>query len=457
MGAIMVSRRRHLRYAAALAGAGGAGLFAGCSAGGPTASGGAGRPESVSRAKAAVTPIRVWFHWGGPPNGDAAQQLIATYNDTQGQQDKNRAEVEVVPAPQMLEKLTAASVGGAPPDVWHANPSAKVLSTAGLIEPFPRAEEQYVRQSYVPGAADAVTYNAKVWGYPTEFQAQAFLYRKSHFAEAGLSKPPADTDELASHATKLTRKVGDTYERFGYALDYERAQIGGLLPQVIQLFGGEMYTFSGDKPTKVNVATPAAIEAVGWWKKLVDTGVTQGGHKAFVAAIQQGNVSSFQMAPFFPLIQIRNQGLTDIYEDLAGTALIAKRGVKPAALASGWWLTAPKGAAQPEERWKLMRWMMHKPGMPFSRFIVETIGSLPAPKEYPTTIPGWTQEMIQTFAVETGKILRAHPSLRVLAVAQIEAESVKTVQAILKGEIGLQTGLQQLDQMLNDILVRNNT
>jgi hypothetical protein len=25
-----------------------------------------------------------------------------------------------------------------------------------------------------------------------------------------------------------------------------------------------------------------------------------------------------------------------------------------------------------------MRWMMHKPAMPFSRFIVETIGSLPA-------------------------------------------------------------------------------
>ena len=38
----------------------------------------------------------MWFHWGGPPNGDAAQQLIATYNETQGRQDANRAEVEAV-------------------------------------------------------------------------------------------------------------------------------------------------------------------------------------------------------------------------------------------------------------------------------------------------------------------------------------------------------------------------
>jgi ABC-type glycerol-3-phosphate transport system substrate-binding protein len=335
-----VSRRRYLRCAAGLAGAGAAGLLAGCDAGSLSA-------RSASRAKAEVTPIRVWFHWGGPPNGDAAQQLIATYNETQGQQDKNRADVEVVPPAQMLEKLTAASVGGAPPDVWHAGTSAKVLATAGLTEPFPRAEEQYVRQNYVPGAADAVTFNGKVWAYPTEFQAQAFLYRKSSFAEAGLSAPPADTDELAAHATRLTRKVGDTPERFGYALDFERAQIGGLLPQVIQLVGGEMYAFSGDTPTKVNVATPAALEAVGLWKRLVDGGVTQGGHMGFVPAIQNGYVASFQMAPFFPLIQIRNQGLTALYEDLSGRALPAKRGVAPVAYASGWSLTAPEAPRSP--------------------------------------------------------------------------------------------------------------
>jgi ABC-type glycerol-3-phosphate transport system substrate-binding protein len=444
------SRRRFLRRGAGLAGAAGAaGLTAGCDALG-------GGPGGAGKAKTAVTPVRIWFHWAGPPNGDAAQRLIDTYNQTQGQEDQNQAVVEVVPGDQMLEKLTAVSVGGAPPEVWHTSASAKVTSTAGLIDPLPRSEEQYVRQNYVAGAADAVTFNGRVWAYPTEFQAQAFLYRKSYLAEAGLRAPPADTEELAAYATRLTRKTGDTHERFGYALDYERAQIGGLLPQVIQLFGGQMYVFNGDTPAKVQVATPAAIEAVGWWKRLVDSGVTQGGQKAFVAAIQDGSVASFQMAPFFPLIQIRNQGLTQLYEDLSGSALVPKRGVKPQAYASGWSLTAPKGAAQPDERWKLMRWLMHKPAMPFSRFVIETIGSLPAPKDYPSPIPGWTNEMMQTFVVETGKILTASPTLRVLAVAEINAEAVKALQAILRGQLGLQTGLQQLDRTANDILTRNN-
>ena len=291
-------------------------------------------------------------------------------------------------------------------------------------------------------------------GLPTELQAQAFLFRTSYLAEAGLRTPPGDTDELVDFATRLTRKASDRYERFGYALDYERAQIGGLLPQVIQLFGGQMYTFSGDKPVKVEVATPAAIEAVGLWK-LVDGG-RPGRAEGVRRVIQDGSVALFQMAPFFPLIQLRNQGLTQIYEDLAGSALIPKRGVKAQAYASGWSLTAPRGAAQPDERWKLLRWMMHRPEMPFSRFVIETIGSLPAPKDYPSPIPGWTREMQQPFVAETGKILTASPTLRVLAVAEITAELVKAVQAILRGQLGLQTGLQQLDRTLNEILTRNN-
>src|SRR5438093_2385439 len=104
----------------ALGGAGSAGaaaLLSACAGGGaPAAPGGA--------AKTAVTPIRVWFHWGGA-TGEAAQQLIADYNRTQGQQDKNVANIETVRDAEMLEKMTAATAGGDPPDVWHSSASPK--------------------------------------------------------------------------------------------------------------------------------------------------------------------------------------------------------------------------------------------------------------------------------------------------------------------------------------------
>ena len=150
--AAAASRRRYLRSAAGLAGgAGAAGFVTACAVPGSAPAG---------KAKAAVTPIRVWFHWAGPPNGDAAQQLIDQYNQTQGQEDKNQAVIEVVPGDQMLEKLTAVSVGGAPPDVWSTSTSAKVAGSAGLVEAFragrapaenARADEVVIRH-HVRGA-----------------------------------------------------------------------------------------------------------------------------------------------------------------------------------------------------------------------------------------------------------------------------------------------------------------
>ena len=55
-----------------------------------------------------------------------------------------------------------------------------------------------------------MTLGGKLWGYPTEFQSPAFVYRKCHFREAGLTGPPDTTDEVFEQATKLTRKAGAT-------------------------------------------------------------------------------------------------------------------------------------------------------------------------------------------------------------------------------------------------------
>lgn len=53
-----------------------------------------------------------------------------------------------------------------------------------------------------------------------------------------------------------------------------------------------------------------------------------------------------------------------------------------------------------------MRWMMHKPAMPFSHFIVERVGAIPSPTDYPANVPGWSEDMIKTCAVDTVKIVQ---------------------------------------------------
>jgi multiple sugar transport system substrate-binding protein len=433
------------------AGGGAAALLAGaCSAPGQGAAGEAGSP-----AKTATTTIRAWFHWGAQ-TGEQARQLLDSYNSTQGAQDKNVAAVETVPSGDMLEKMTAVTVAGDPPDVWHGSISPKVCANGGLTISFPKEEEQYVRQNYIPGAVDRMTLGGKIWGYPTEFQAPAYFYRKSHFQEAGLTAPPTTTDEVFEYSTKLTRKSGGVATRFGFGLNHADPVIASHLPGLIARHGGQMYAYNGDRPTSIDLASPAALEAVGWWKRLFEAGLTQVDQLPLLDSIRNGMTSATEYEVWYTLINIKNPGLQDMYDDLGGTTVAPKRGVKPVAFAGGWALLAPKGSKQPEERWKLMRWMMHKPAMPFSRFIVETVGAIPSPTEYPTKIPGWSDEMIRTFAVDTAKIAQAHPTTRVLGVAEINAAALAVMPAIITGQTGLQTALQELNAKANEILLRNN-
>ena len=301
-----------------------------------------------------------------------------------------------------------------------------------------------------------MTLGGKIWGYPTEFQAPAYFYRKSHFREAGLSGPPATTDEVFEYATRLTRKSGGAFDRFGFGLNHADTVIASHLPSLIARHGGQMYTFEGDRPTRLDLASPAALEAVGWWKRLVEAGATQVEQMPLLDSVRNGLTSATEYEVWYTLINIKNPGLQEIYDDLGGTIVAPKRGVKPIVYAGGWALLATRGAKQPDERWKLMRWMMHKPAMPFSRFIVETVGAIPAPTDYPARIPGWSEEMSRTFAVDTAKIAQAHPTTRVLGVAEINSAVLAVMPALITGKTGLQTGLRELDAKANEILQRHN-
>ena len=445
-----LARRAYLRRIGFAAG-GGLGVpavLAACAPGGSGADGPGARPE-----KAAPTPLRIWFHWSGV-RAETIQKMMDDYNATQGTVDKNVVSVEVVRDAEMLTKMTAAVVGGDPPDVWHANATPRVATERGLIVAAPKEDEQYIKRSYVPGALDRMTLAGKVWGYPTEFQAPAFVYRKSLFAEQAVAAPPATTDEAFELAVKLNRKTGDTYLRFGHALNPD--WYASVLTSLVARFGGQMVTFDGDRPLKIDVASPAALEAVGWWKRLVETGVTQVGRLPYVDAMRQGQSSTTECYVWFVTGNTRDPGLQDLYADIGAAVLPPKRGVKPVVHAGGWGLVGPNGAKQPEERWKLMRWMMHKPAMPFSRFIVEFVGSMPAPLDFPARVEGWTDDLSRAFAVETPKIAVSHPMNKVLGSPDINAALAEGVKAVVEGETALQTGLQQLTTKVNEILKRTD-
>ncbi len=422
----------------------------------PAAPGGAAPAASSGAAApaAAGTDLKIWFHWGGV-TGEFAQKMIDSYNQGQGAKDNIKVTIETVPGGEYRQKMTAARVAGTAPDVYHASiPTVELVQNEIAME-LPDEEQAYIRDSYIPAAVERMTFAGKVWGYPTEHQAPALIYRKSMLEKAGVKEIPDTPEEIRALAKELTHEEGGK-KYYGFTQWYDNYPATFHFPGIIWRHGGEMYKFEGDIPTQIMVDTPECIDALGWWRGMVDDGSTQVGDIPFDQAWQNGLALMGEIEPWFPFISLRDQKIMDIYEDLGVTRVRSKSGVKPVVQSGGWELIGERQSKHPNEAIKLMQAMMHQPDMPFSHFIVERIGSLPAPLKFPTPIPGWSEAMIKGYAEETSPITRADPNLKVLGSSEINNAISETVQAVMLKQKEVAPALKELQPKLDEILKRTD-
>lgn len=444
---MQLSRRDMLK----LMGTTGAGLAVAACA--PAASTG---PETAAEAApgSAATDLTIWFHWGGE-TGNFAQELIDSYNEEQGADAGINVTIDTVPGDEFRQKMTAVRLAGTPPDVYHASIPIMELVENEVVAELPDEEQAYVRENYIEAAVERMTYEGKVWGYPTEHQAPALIYRKSFFEEAGISEPPTDTLAVRELARELTREEGGV-KYYGFLQWYDNYPANFHFPGIIWRHGGEFVEFEGDVPVKIMVDTPEANAALGWWRSMVDDGSTQVGEMPFTDAWQNGLAAMAEIEPWFPFINLRDAGVEDIYEDLGVVHVPPASGVDPVVQSGGWELVLDRASEYPEEQVSFARWMMHGPDMPFSRFIVERIGSLPAPIDYPTPIPGWSDAMIEGYANQTAPITRMTPTLKILGSGEINNALNETVQAVMLQQKEVAPALVELQTQLDEILERTD-
>ena len=402
-----------------------------------------------------ATKLTIWFHWGGK-QGDEVQSLINKYNTTQGKTDKLYVSIQTVDPSTYLEKMTAAKIAGDTPDVYSNSVPAKILGTNQIAIPFPTEESQYVQKNYIAGSVELVTFKGQVWGFPTEYQAPAYLYRKSLFQKAGIESPPKSIDDEYQDAVKLTVKSGGKTTLYGYTLWYDNYPITQLA-SLIARFGGQMYSFEGERPVKVDVVSQQAVEAVKWWQSLVTAGATQVAQMPYTDAWSNGLAATTEIEVWFPIFYLRDGGREDIWNDLGGQAVQPKSGVNPIVYAGGWQLSVANGSKNVDHTWPFLHWMMYKPDMPFSHFIVEQIGAIPSPTDYPKNIPGWSDAVTQAYLVDTAPISRGNPERLVLGAPQIDKAVEDMMQAIFLGKEQLESGLQKLNTQLNGIIKRTDT
>jgi ABC-type glycerol-3-phosphate transport system substrate-binding protein len=99
--------------------------------------------------------------------------------------------------------------------------------------------------------------------------------------------------------------------------------------------------------------------------------------------------------------------------------------------------------------------MMDGPDMPFSKFIVETIGSQPAVKTYPLPIKGWPEDFATGY-LKAAEIATVAPRWKMLGNEEMGKVLKTMLESVLLGKATPKEALATADQTMKPILKRTN-
>jgi multiple sugar transport system substrate-binding protein len=250
---IAVSRRGLL---VAGASALGAAALASCGAGSARSSG----SEAVEGSIKMLTPI-----YEGTSGKDLLEGklLPAFYKD----HPKVKVSVDYTDYSTLNEKITTALASGLVPDVIGLG--------VGWVEPFaaknvlaklnlPDAEAKSLTTTYPADIVESGKYHGSVYALPIMLDTRFGLCRTDLLAAAGITRPPANLDEVREYAIELTQRKGGKLARAG--LDILTLDTRQMFETILFAFGGTMFTADGRKPTFNDEHGVAALQ---WLADLV--------------------------------------------------------------------------------------------------------------------------------------------------------------------------------------------
>lgn len=183
-------------------------------------------------------------------------------------------ELEVIPWPDLQNRILAAISSGDAPDVLNiGNTWAVSLQATGAFMPWEGealeklgGEDRFVPASWATGGAEGEAPTS----VPLYGLTYSMYYNTALFAEAGISEPPATWDEFVDAAKKLTKDLdGDgAIDQWGFGL--AGARISNNVHQAFirgAQHGGELYDEDGNP----DFANDAIVAGVKEWVDLMAT------------------------------------------------------------------------------------------------------------------------------------------------------------------------------------------
>ncbi|MFE9866009.1 ABC transporter substrate-binding protein [Streptomyces sp. NPDC005506] len=237
---------------------------------------------------------------------------------------KVKVNVDYTTYAQLNEKITTGLAGGLLPDV--------LMMGVGWIPPFAAKkaiaelpEKLASAHDYEKRVLEPSRYDGRLYALPVVLDTRIVVYRKDHFAEAGIKKTPANWAELRAVASQLTRDGHLGFDPF--SIDLRQCWETFLFAN-----GGRLFSADGKKVLFDNAR---GVEALQFFKDLVKDGSSDYAKKTDLGApsnIQTGN-ASMMMSTSALWNQLKDTNPELIEGDKVGAFILANR--KPAMLQGG--------------------------------------------------------------------------------------------------------------------------
>jgi ABC-type glycerol-3-phosphate transport system substrate-binding protein len=252
------SRRRAL--GAALGGGGVVSILAAC-ARAPVAG-----PDSKPTPGARFDG-RVLQHWGSYDGAGIAAWTRFYDQFVESQAPGLRVDIQGVPNPEYLPKLTAAIVAGSPPDFCrfkeNLNNDMAARKNALALDAYLAKDKAVKLADFTPSSVAALTFKDAPYGLPHYHQYVILGWNKTLFKQVGLNpdKPPETWAELRDYAKRLTDpdKGQWGFKLYEYGPPVREQQFNWFMEWVWRN-GGDVW--ADKERTRSTVDSPASVDAM---------------------------------------------------------------------------------------------------------------------------------------------------------------------------------------------------
>ncbi|WP_343717917.1 sugar ABC transporter substrate-binding protein [Inquilinus sp.] len=228
--------------------------------------------------------------WVRSDGSNFMPRIVEAFN----QSHEDKAELQIVPTAELVQKYATAAAGGAAPDALSLDliytPS---FAAAGQLEDITDLAKSlpYFGQ-LSPAHVKTGTYKDRIYGLPYSADSSVLIWNKKLFRQAGLDpdKAPTTWAEIEAAAEKVAALGGDI-KGFYFSGACGGCNIFTFVP-LVWASGGEILTEDGSKAT---LDTPQMRDAIAFYRDMVKKGLVPEGARTdtgsnFFAAFARGNI-----------------------------------------------------------------------------------------------------------------------------------------------------------------------